>query len=109
MIHTPEPPFTHCYQDFSCFNALADAQKDHQPQIDPRTRLILRALLKDLTAHRDAYADLTSEPDEFMSIQVPISVLNGLLDGASTVSTADTGLFTMEHLTTLTNRSNPEN
>lgn len=79
---------TYSPEDFDSFNAIMRAPASYSTKIDLRTRLILKGLLNDLMGARDAITNM-AEPDDWFSIQVPISVLSGLIDGNPPVQLAE--------------------
>lgn len=82
------PELTLSPEDFESFNAVMRAPASYRTQIDLRTRLILKGLLNDLVGARDAITNI-AEPDDWFSIQVPISVLTGLINGTPPVKLAE--------------------
>lgn len=74
------PRMTYCPEDFFSFNALAAVPEFYRPQLDHTTRQILKALLYDLRGHSETTTDPETDPDAWLSIQIPINVLYQLLD-----------------------------
>lgn len=82
------PELTYSPEDFDSFNAIMRAPASYSTRIDLRTRLILKGLLNDLMGAREAITNM-AEPDDWFSIQVPISVLSGLINGTPPVQLAE--------------------
>lgn len=82
------PGLNYCAEDFGSFNTAMSAPASHRVEIDLRTRLILKALLNDFMAAREIITSLTDDVDALCSIQVPISVLAGLVEGHSPLQLA---------------------
>lgn len=78
--HFTMPPCTLCPEDFLSYRALAAAPNGYRPQMDLRTRQILKALVSDLMGHRDVATTPEVDPDTWLSIQIPLNVLDALVD-----------------------------